>query len=108
MKEGTPETGGEAAEQAGNGNDENASDSDDESKAVEAIQLPRTLKKSEYELTRDANIAKNKELLLELEAKHPSAEIGKDASELKVKKGKKKHGRKQIPTRSSTRIQGPR
>ncbi|KIJ93363.1 hypothetical protein K443DRAFT_12917 [Laccaria amethystina LaAM-08-1] len=86
MKEGTLATGGEVAEHAGGSNDENASNSDDEKKAVDPIQLPRTLKKSEYELTREANIAKNKEIMRDLEAKHPSLELGKDMSKPKVKK----------------------
>lgn len=99
------------AEQAASGDGEGTDDKVDESDAEEenedkSVRVPTTsTTKSEYELTRDANIAKNRELLQKLEAEFPTpkTEKKKKGKASKREKGKNDEGE---PSRFSTRIQG--
>lgn len=71
---------------------------------------PKKGGKSEYECARETNIARNKELLRQVEEKYPMEPLTKankkndKAAEKKAKRKEKVH---QEPTRSSARIQGP-
>ena len=71
---------------------------------------PKKGGKSEYEHAREMNIARNKELLQQVEEKYPMEPLAKankkndKAPETKAKRKEKVH---QEPTRSSARIQGP-
>lgn len=109
----TPERA-EAAEEA-NGNVEGMDDELDESDGAEetsekSVRAPQTLTKSQYELTREANIAKNKELLQKLEVEYSAAKIEKKPTKRASKREttKNESGEKQEATRFSARIQGPR
>ena len=101
----------EAAEQGANGNGEGTDDETNQSdvEEEESIRAPQTSTKSQYELTREANIAKNKELFQRLEVEYPAAKIEKKPNKKASKREKTKNGSgEQEPTRFSSRIQGPR
>ena len=101
-------------EQEANGNGEGADDEPGESGGEEetddkSVRAPRTSTMSEYELTREANIAKNKELFQKLEMEYPASKTEKKAIKKASKREKTKdESEKQEPSRFSARIQGPR
>lgn len=100
-KESTPEEAGEAVEYKSR--IERGQPSKDETKVDKQNQTT----KSEYERTREANIAKNAEIFRELGKKYPLPYDVKER-EKKATKEKKKAKEPQEPRRCSARIQGPR
>jgi len=61
-------------------------------------------RKSEYELTREANIAKNKELLRQLGLQFGRGDETEKVSDKKGKKAKKETKKMEAPSRSSPRV----
>ncbi|EDR03936.1 uncharacterized protein LACBIDRAFT_306627 [Laccaria bicolor S238N-H82] len=102
----TPESaGGEGIEEVNDKHDSNAVDGE----AHIDKEAPKKGGKSEYEHSRETNIARNKELLRQVEERFPMEPLAKAdktngrGPENKVKRKEKVH---QEPTRSSARIQG--
>jgi len=110
----TPEAA-EAAEQEANGNGEGTDNGTNKSDGAEpeeseerSVRVPQ-MSKSQYELTHEANITKNKELFQKLDAEYPAPKIEKKANKKASKRERTKNeSQKQEPTRFSARIPGRR
>ena len=90
--------------------DRNGSKAMDEEAHIDRDE-PKKGGKSEYERSRETNIARNRELLRQVEERFPMEPLMKaDKKNQKApeKKAKKKEKVHQEPTRTSARIQGPR
>lgn len=96
-KESTPEVAEGEGEQVINRVDGEGSDGGNQSQKS---------RKSDYELTREANIAKNIELLKKIGEKYPLPDDFKPRPEKKANKTKGKKKEKDGPSRTSVRLAG--